>query len=114
MWVLTPIGFFSIVAKPGDEEDGMLTVRTRVRGDLDALRTQALPELGPTLDHVGTDYPWRARAPLLAVARAMAQLTEEIDYANFKNEVARQQGHRRAGVYGAVWAALGRLESAPH
>lgn len=33
-------------------------------------------------------------------------MAAEIDYPNFKSEVARRQGHGRAGVYGEVWATL--------
>lgn len=38
MWLVTEFGFFSIVAKPGDAERGLLTVRARVPGDLKALQ----------------------------------------------------------------------------
>jgi hypothetical protein len=49
MWLLTPFGFFSVVNKPGDPH---LTVRSRVRADLDALRrwcmnTQPASAVGP-------------------------------------------------------------------
>ena len=37
MWLVTPIGFFSIVQKPGDKANGTLTVRARLRSDLAAL-----------------------------------------------------------------------------
>lgn len=37
MWVVTDFGFFSVVQKPGDAEAGTLTVRARVRGDLEAV-----------------------------------------------------------------------------
>ena len=41
MWLFTTIGFFSVVEKPIDDEHGttpMLAVRSRVPGDLEALR----------------------------------------------------------------------------
>lgn len=34
MWLMTTVGFFSIVRKPGETD---LTVRARVRSDLEAL-----------------------------------------------------------------------------
>jgi hypothetical protein len=46
MWLITPIGFFSIVRKPDGQRVGTLTVRARVRGDLEALRGLYLPGLG--------------------------------------------------------------------
>jgi hypothetical protein len=48
MWLITPIGFFSIVRKPDDQRVGTLTVRARERGDLEALRGLYLPGLGST------------------------------------------------------------------
>ena len=46
MWLITPVGFFSIVQKPSDVAADTLTVRARVQGDLEALREQFLPGLG--------------------------------------------------------------------
>lgn len=37
---------------------------------------------------------------------ALILMAAEIDYPNFKSEVARRQGYGRAGVYGEVWATL--------
>lgn len=105
MWLITPIGFFSVVRKPGDLAAGMLTVRARSRGDLEALAAR-MPALGPITDRGGTDYPFRARAPRDKVAETFATLLREIDYANFKDEVATRQGRERAEVYGKVWHTL--------
>jgi 8-oxo-dGTP pyrophosphatase MutT (NUDIX family) len=106
MWLMTPVGFFSVVQKPGDAQARVLTVRARVRADLDALRERVLPELGPVQAHQGTDYAFRAQAPQAAVARAMAALVMDVAYGNFKNEVSRVQGYDRAHAYGEVWHAL--------
>lgn len=103
MWLFTPIGFFSIVKKP---QTTCLTIRARVRGDLDALRDRYLPELSPTIGHGGTDYPWRATATREAVAEATRLMVMDIDYPNFKSEVGAKQGHARASHYGAVWNVL--------
>lgn len=105
MWLITPVGFFSIVRKPGDLAAGTLTVRARARGDLEALAAR-LPGLGPITDRGGTDYPYRARAPREALAEACAAMLREIDYANFKDAVAARQGPGRAEVYGKVWGTL--------
>lgn len=110
MWLLTPVGFFSIVRKPEDAEAGWLTVRARVRADLDALRDELLPELGPTVESHDTDYRYRARAPKEAVAVAMVRMVEQLDYGNFKSAVSRRQGHGRAAVYHDVWDVLYRLQ----
>lgn len=106
MWIITPMGFFSVVRKPGDEAAGMLTVRARVRGDLDAPREQFLPSLGPTQESAVNDYRFRAVAPQADVAAAMARMVEAIDYDNFKDEVARRKGTAWAHQYHNVWVAL--------
>ncbi|MDZ5455278.1 NUDIX domain-containing protein [Azohydromonas lata] len=113
MWIITPLGFFSIVCKNGDEAAGTLTVRARVRSDLEALRETALPTLGPIMGGQGTDYAWRASAPREQVQAALARLASDIDYANFKSEVAARQGRRRSDLYQDVWSVLYRLQDDP-
>jgi 8-oxo-dGTP pyrophosphatase MutT (NUDIX family) len=108
---MTRYGFYSIVEKPDDRDQGTLTVRARVRADLEALREQVLPELGEIVEHAGTDYQFRARAPRTAAAAAVATLVQALDYSNFKNEVAHRQGKARAIAYGKVWDVLCSLQS---
>lgn len=103
MWFMTPFGFFSVVHKPG--ESG-LTIRSRTRGDLLRLRRHYLPELSDPVTHVGTDYPWRARCNQEALAQAMSKIVRQIDYANFKDEVALINGKARSQRYAKVWHAL--------
>jgi hypothetical protein len=106
MWLMTPFGFFSIVCKPDDAEQGTLTIRARVRSDLEALRRDYLPSLGSIVDGGGTDYQYRARAPREAVAAAVGEVARQIAYGNFKNEVLARQGKHRSHSYGQVWSAL--------
>ncbi len=110
MWLITPVGFFSVVRKPGDAKNKTLTVRARVREDLEALKTGFLPELGEIAESSTNDYRFRAVAPKAAVAKAMAKLVDDLDYPNFKSEVAKKQGQARAGVYHDVWDVLYRLQ----
>jgi hypothetical protein len=63
----------------------------RVRSDLDALR-EYLPSLGAIAEGTGSDYRYRARAKRGEVSKALAKLVQQIDYANFKDEVAAKQG----------------------
>lgn len=60
MWLVTPVGFFSVVRKPTDIKNKTLTVRARVRSDLEALKAQYLPELGPIQESKVNDYRFRA------------------------------------------------------
>lgn len=103
MWLMTTFGFFSIVRKPGETD---LTVRARIRSDLETLEDQYLPSLGPITAGGGTDYPYRARAAPEAFAAAAARMVEDIDYPNFKDTVDTRQGRERAHAYGEVWSVL--------
>ena len=76
MWLMTRVGFFSIVRKPGD---GDPTIRSRVREDLEALQQHYLPALGPITAKAGTDYPFRAKASVSDVAAATARMIDDID-----------------------------------
>jgi len=72
-----------------------------------------MPELSPTQEHGGTDYPYRARISSGAFGLGLMAIAEDLTYSNFKNEVAARQGHTRAHVYGKVWQDLLRLEDLP-
>lgn len=113
MWLLTPLGFFSIVQKADDQAQGTLTVRARVASDLDNLRQSVLPSLSATVSGAGTDYQFRASAPRDDVARALSELALHTIYSNFKDEVAKRQGKARAALYHDVWDVLYRLQSTP-
>lgn len=106
MWLMTNIGFFSIVQKPHTD---FLTIRSRVKNDLESLRCNYLPELSETIGHAGTDYPWRATVSHDKFAAALWKIVSDIDYPNFKNEVAAKQGKARAIKYGKVWSVLNEL-----
>jgi len=41
----------------------------------------------------------------------MARLVVDLDYDNFKNQVAKEQGYDRAACYGEVWSTLYELQS---
>ncbi len=42
MWLITPTGFFSVVENPEDKAGNTLTVRARLRADLESLREKCL------------------------------------------------------------------------
>jgi len=113
MWLITPVGFFSVVRKPTDMKKKTLTVRSRVRSDLETLRSQYLPDLGTIRESAANDYRFRAVAPQAAVAMAMASLIETVDYSNFKDEVAQRQGKARSALYHDVWSVLYQLQKLP-
>ncbi len=110
MWLMTTVGFFSVVRKENDDD---LTVRARVQEDLEDLGRRYLPTLGPIEAGGGSDYPYRARVSATAFAAAVANLVEDIDYPNFKDAVASRQGLERARAYGEVWSVLRGLTPHP-
>jgi hypothetical protein len=110
MWLITPIGFFSIVQKTDDAAADTLTIRARVRGDLEALRDKYVPELGEIIEGAGTDYPFRAVTPRASLSAALTAIVADLDYDNFKSEVAKRQGATRAHAYHDVWQALRGIE----
>ena len=111
MWLVTPIGFFSVVQKASDIANNTLTIRARVRADLEALRELYLPGLGDISENSVTDYRFRAVAPRAKVAAAMADMVNALDYSNFKNQVAKVQGGERAHLYHEVWDVLYQLQT---
>jgi hypothetical protein len=113
MWLITPIGFFSIVEKPTDRKSYTLTIRARVKSDLVALRREFLPSLGRVRDSTDTDYRYRATAARADVGGALAQMVARLGYSNFKTEVAVRQGVERAHVYHDVWEVLHDLQNDP-
>jgi hypothetical protein len=120
MWVLAPEAVVSIVvpeptdpllahARPGDE----LVVRARCEADLDHLRSNVMPNLGPTVSTVDTarDYPFRAFVSRADLAAGLAQLVMDLDYMNVKSEVQRLHGPgSRVAAFSQVWSALLALE----
>jgi hypothetical protein len=106
MWLLTPDGFYSIVQKQGEDD---LCIRTRDAGDLDRLRERYLPTLTETLETRRGDYRYRAWISRDALAEGLAAIARDLDYDNFKSEVARRDPHR-AHLYGEVWSILGEIQ----
>ena len=114
MWLATDFGFFSIVEKSDDTHENTLTIRARVREDLETLGARYLPSLGPIGESTSTDYRYRAKASREAFAIALSKIALDLDYSNFKNVVAVRQGKDRAHVYSGVWSVLTKLTSLDH
>lgn len=103
MWLFLPDGFVSVVAK-GDDDD-QLTVRARVRADLERLRSHFA--IGPIRAGGGTDYQYRASITRAALPDGLATfVTESLDYPNFKCAVAERIGRDRERIYSQIWSLL--------
>lgn len=110
MWLMTTMGMFSAVAHR-DIPDSVL-VRTRARGDADALASWARDTFAVELDVVTVtpaDYPWRVAVPRAVWSRFAAEQAAAVDYPNFKSAVAAVNP-ARSDVYHRVWSDLLRIE----
>ena len=107
MWLLTTIGFYSVVAH--DERPDTVLIRARDREDLAALRRGYLPDL-EIVENAGSDYRYRAFVARDEWEHAAQRLAADIDYPNFKNAVAERQGHDRAALYSRIWETLHELQ----
>lgn len=110
MWLVTTFGYFSIVQKNSDKAAGTLTIRARVRRDLELLQQRYLPDLGPIDDSSGADYRYRAKAKREDVAKAFAAAILDVQYSNMKAEIACQQGLPRERICSEAWQVLRRLQ----
>jgi hypothetical protein len=109
MWIISTEGFFSIVRKPEDVDSEMLTVRGRVKADLERLKTMYLPLASSISENERADYRYRFRTKASDVGEALSHMAVNIDYENFKNAVEKRQSWIRHEVYGLVWQVLNQL-----
>jgi hypothetical protein len=110
MWLLTTFGFFSVVEKTEDRADGMITVRARVRGDIEALRAKYLPALGEIEATPDRDYAWRGRVTKGELAAALGRIAMDVDYAHTRTAVAQRMGYAREQIYYDVAEILSALQ----
>lgn len=96
MWIFLPDSFISVVQKPGDTDT--LTVRARIRGDIEAVFPQA-----NVVANKGTDYKYRARVPRQVVAQVLHDQVMGLHWGNFKGAV---KNHERHDAYMNVWRAM--------
>jgi hypothetical protein len=97
-------------ARPRDPNRVM--IRARVSGDLENLRKTYMFKLGPTLQHGGTDYPYRALISKKEFAKGVARIAMDVDYGNFKSKIAELQGWDREQLYSRVWGVMAGAEVA--
>lgn len=96
MWIFLPKSFISVVQKPGDTDT--LTVRARIKGDIESVFPQA-----KVVVNQGTDYKYRARVPRDEVAQVLHDQVKNLDWSNFKGAVKAKKRH---DAYMNVWSAM--------
>lgn len=101
MWLMTRLGFYSIVTKsPGEWQ-----VRSRSMHDLQEL-LRLCPEIGsPILDTPERDYPYRIVVTRPDLDIVMLALAETVTYPNFKDAVDRTPAQRHK-PYHEIWAIM--------
>ena len=122
MWLFTKYGFYSAVcARQGDGGHGQpvdpnrIMVRARLRTHLEALKDR-FPDLFGDCEikeFVGTDYAFRIFVNKSVWSQVLVELTGDMDYDNFKSEVARFQGRDGADYEHSlheVWSVMYKLQ----
>jgi hypothetical protein len=122
MWLFTKYGFYSVVCarrgagQPGQTVDPeRIMVRSRLHEHLQALQ-ERLPDLLGACEireFAGSDYAYRIFVDKAVWSQAILELTSEMDYDNFKSEVARFQGRGGREYEHAlhnVWGVMHKLQ----
>lgn len=122
MWIFTKYGFFSTVcARQGDGshsqpvDTSRIMIRCRLKSHLEALKAQFSDLIGVCEIHesLGTDYAYRIFVDKGVWSEVLVGLNKEMDYDNFKSEVARHQSGTGADYEHSlhdVWSVMNRLQ----
>jgi predicted lipoprotein len=105
MWIFTSTGFLSAVCKP-DRPD-QLTVRSRDKKSLEPLAEFAGVEIA--ISPYG-DYPYRAFVEPAVFTEWVTDQASDIEYDNFKNQVAKTRGCEYTHALHEVWDAMHKTE----
>ena len=101
MWVFTSTGFVSAVRKT-DRPD-VYTVRSRDRLSLEPLANATGVEV---ITSPFGDYPYRVLVEPTLFIEWLADQASQIEYSNFKNQVAKTRGYEYTHSLHDVWSAM--------
>ena len=107
MWIFTQTGFVSAVQHRDDPD--LLVVRARDRLSLEPLAESTTLNI---TTNAQADYPYRVILSKDDFAAWTLTQIEDLNYPNFKNQVAVTRGKKFAGHLGEVWATMLRAEDA--
>jgi len=95
MWIMTKLGFFSVVEHRGTSD--CLLVRARCQTDIENITAKT----GNTWwqDDLA-DYPYRTTCYRDKWAEVLADIAKDIDYDNFKSSI---KDERHLAAYRRVW-----------
>ncbi len=98
MWVVTPLGTFSIRCTPADTAKGTLTIESRTRSDLEALVAAVLPSACPIIEVIARQRGYMTRSSRGEVALALSTLALDLNYDDFVETFVDQQNSARIAV----------------
>ncbi|ERM80782.1 hypothetical protein P872_20990 [Rhodonellum psychrophilum GCM71 = DSM 17998] len=100
MWIASTFGFISIV-QHWDQTDTFL-VRARLKKDL-----QLLFDDKRILEIPSADYRYRVLVKKQEMADVLVKMIKDIDYPNFKNEIASLPEQRdKLSAYHEIWGLM--------
>lgn len=116
MWLMTSFGILMPAVRPADTIDPgdarTMQIRTRRAKDLDILRREYMPDLGPTISTPDMDYNYRAYCTPEQFQEAAARMIAAIDYEKFKPTTEDLYKDKLLhAVYNAIWSTVCRLGS---
>ncbi len=110
MWLFTVHGFFSCVR----DKNGRIMVRARERGHLDRLKKR-FKLSSPVIETPDADYRWRIVIAKATYVFLAGELAGEVDYGNFKSEVAAEHGYNQyEKSLHRVWSVMHELQREKH
>lgn len=114
MWIMTKIGFFSIVVgrAPGD----VVCIRARSKAHLLALAA-SYPQydLADIIEDESRDYRYRAVLARDLLPELMADIASDVDYTNFKSaaQIAMPDDPKYVAAMHNVWSAMANIQPTP-
>jgi hypothetical protein len=120
MWIFVRYGFYSVACanKPdGSLDRQTVMIRARCRDHLQNLRDRFSALADAEITAIpNRDYRYRLIIPKQVWVPILAEMAEEQDWSNFKNEAARFQAAASSDYIHAlhdVWGVMHRLQEKP-
>lgn len=124
MWVFFRGGFVSATVSPIQDgytaEDPLIQVRGRCLEHVESFAHLGGVEPDKIIETPEADYAWRALMPRSKWTEAMAKISADVDYENFKSEASRWKrandvprwiGETWMNCLHNVWSVMYRLQS---
>ena len=102
MWIFTREGFFSVVVNR--QNNRQLIVRARFEEDI--FRLAGILNVAWENSKPSADYPFRLVCTKNIWGNFLLKASEEIDYENFKNEMANHFSPERINQLYTVWKTM--------